>query len=227
MQTNLRFGAVKLFIAFILALPGVTLAAETAPSSTPAPPAASTSPTSASKSAVSEKSVAAAVPATSTARPTPPNKAAIRFGYVDMTRFASDSVPGKAIRDRLKGKTEKYQAAIVSKQKQLEKQKTALEAKITQLSPDQRAAKAKEFQKKVESFQKYVLNAEKEMRGLEEQLTLKLYQAVEKAAAAYGKEGGFAAIVIRKDLLYQDSRVEGVDVTSAIIERVNKENPKL
>jgi outer membrane protein len=227
MQTNLRFGAIKLFIAFTLALPGVTLAAETVPSSTPAPQAISTSPASASKSAVTEKSVPAAVPATSAAQPTPPNKPVIRFGYVDMTRFGSDSVPGKAIRDRLKGKSEKYQAAIVSKQKQLEKQKTALEAKIAQLSPDQRAAKAKEFQKKVESFQKYVLNAEKEMRGLEEQLTFKLYQAVEKVAAAYGKEGGFAAIVIRKDLLYQDSGVEGIDVTEAIIERVNKENLKL
>lgn len=231
MQTILRSGAIKLFIAFTLTLPGIALAGEPAPSTAPAAAStASTVSTPTPKTTATEKpptTAAQATPATPAVQPAPPVKPALRFGYVDMTRFGSDSIPGKAISARLKEKSGKFQATIVSKQKQLEKQKKAIEAKIAQLSPEQREAKAKEFQKKIEGFQKYVQNAEKEMRGLEEQLTLKLYQAVERATSAYGKESGLIAIAAKKDLLYLGSGIEGVDVTSAIIERINKEDLKL
>ncbi len=227
MQTNLRSGAIKLFIAFTLTLPGIALAAETTPAPASSAPAVSVSPAPASKSAATEKPATAAILAAPTAQPAQPGKPVIRFGFVNMSHIGTDSVPGKKISARLKEKSEKYQTTIISKQKQLEKQKKAIEAKIAQLSPVQKAAKAKEFQQKIEAFQKYVQSAEKEIRGLEEQLTLKLYQAVEKATTEYGKEGGFVAITARKDLLFLGSGVEGVDVTSAIIERINKEDLKL
>jgi outer membrane protein len=222
MQTNLRSGAIKLFIAFNLTLPGIALAAGPAPTATV--PAAATAASAVSKPAVSGQPASAAAPA---AQPAPHAKTVIRFGYLDMPRFGTDSVPGKAISARLKEKSEKYQATIVSKQKQLEKQKKAIEAKIAQLSPEQRAAKSKEFQKKIEGFQKYVQSAEKDMHNLEEQLTVKLFQAVQKAAAAYGKESGLVAVAAKKDILYLNNDVEGVDITSAIIERINKEKLKL
>ena len=229
MLTDLRSGAIKLFIAFTLTQPGIALAAEPAPA--PAPVAttstASPSPAPASKSVPAEKSSGAAIQALPTAQPAQPGKPVIRFGFVDMNRFATDSLPGKKISQRLKEKAEKYQAAIISKQKQLEKQKQAIEAKIAQFTPQQKATKAKEFQQKIEAFQKYDQSAEKELRGLEEQLTFKLYQAIEKASTEYGKEAGFAAITARKDLLFLGSGVEGVDVTSAITDRIDKEELKL
>ena len=230
MQTTLRSGAIKLLIAFTLTLPGIALASEPAPSTAPA--AASTTstvstPTPTPKPTTTEKPATTATQASPAVHPAPPATPALRFGYVDMNRFGSDSIPGKAISARLKEKSGKYQATIVSKQKQLEKQKKAIEAKIAQLSPEQRDAKAKEFQKKIEGFQKYVQSAEKEMRGLEQQLTIKLFEAVEKATTAYGKESGLIAITAKKDLLYLGSGIEAVDVTSAIIERINKENIKL
>ena len=228
MQTTLRSGAIKLLIAFTLTLPGIALAGEPAPSTAPA--AASTTSTVSTptpKTTTTEKPATTATQASPAVQPAPPAKPALRFGYVDMNRFGSDSIPGKAISARLKEKSGKYQATIVSKQKQLEKQKKAIEAKIAQLSPEQRDAKAKEFQKKIEGFQKYVQSAEKEMRSLEQQLTIKLIEAVEKATTAYGKESGLIAITAKKDLLYLGSGIEAVDVTSAIIERINKENLKL
>jgi outer membrane protein len=228
MQTTLRSGAIKLLIAFTLTLPGIALANEPAPSTAPA--AASTTSTVSTptpNTITTEKPATTATQASPAAQPAPPAKPALRFGYVDMNRFGSDSIPGKAISARLKEKSEKFQATIVSKQKQLEKQKKAIEAKIAQLSPEQRDAKAKEFQKKIEGFQKYVQSAEKEMRSLEQQLTIKLFEAVEKATTAYGKESGLIAITAKKELLYLGNGIEVVDVTSAIIERINKENIKL
>ena len=228
MQTTLRSGAIKLLIAFTLTLPGIAIANEPAPSTAPA--AASTTSTVSTptpKPTTTEKPATTATQASPAVHPAPPATPALRFGYVDISRFGSDSIPGKAISARLKEKSGKYQATIVSKQKQLEKQKKAIEAKIAQLSPEQRDAKAKEFQKKIEGFQKYVQSAEKEMRSLEQQLTIKLFEAVEKATTAYGKESGLIAITAKKDLLYLGNGVEAVDVTSVIIERINKENLKL
>jgi outer membrane protein len=228
MQTTLRSGAIKLFIAFTLTLPAIALANEPTPSATPAAaatPATATSP--APLAAAPEAAATTAGQATPAVQPASPTKAALRFGYVDMTRFGSDSIPGKAISTRLKEKSGKLQTSIVSRQKQLEKQKKEIEAKIAQLSPAQRQAKAKEFQKKVEDFQKYVQGAEKEMLELEKQLTIKLFQAVETAAAAYGKESGLIAIAAKNELLYLDIGIDPVDVTSAIIERINKQDLKL
>jgi outer membrane protein len=228
MQTTLRSGAIKLCFVFSLTFPAIALANEPAPAATQAvtaTPATASSP--APHITPPEAPATTATQATPAVQPTAPVKPALRFGYVDMTRFGSDSVPGKAISARLKEKSGKFKTSIVSRQKQLEKQKKEIEAKIAQLSPAQREAKAKEFQKKVEGFQKYVQGAEKEMLELEKQLTIKLFQAVETAAAAHGKESGLIAIAAKHELLYLDSGIEAVDVTSTIIERINKQDLKL
>jgi outer membrane protein len=145
----------------------------------------------------------------------------IRIGYVDMVKAATECTQGKAAVAEMKVKTDKYKGQIEAKQKQLEKQKTAIEAKIETMTPQQRAAKAKEFQKKVEEFQKYVQNAEKEMRAKEEDLSGKIFKALEKAAADYGKANGYAAVVAKKELLYVGTGIESKNLTEEIIKAVD------
>lgn len=155
----------------------------------------------------------AAVTATRPAAP-------VKIGYVDMTKVA-EYAPGKAALAGFKEQAKQYRSRIGARQKQLEKQKAAIEAKMESLSPQQRAAKAKEFQKKVEEFQKFVEGAEKEMRGKEAALSEKLFRAVEQAAGEYGKANGFAVIVIKKELLYVGSAVDAQDVTDEVMKQVS------
>ena len=150
----------------------------------------------------------------------------IRIGYADITRIGNESVPGKAAQARFKAKAEKYQAQIAAKQKQLEKQKAAIEAKLPSLLPEQRAAKAKEFEKKVEEYRKFVQNAEKELKPLEEELARSLFGVIEKVVSDYGKANGYAAIVVKKELLYQGSGVSTQDVTDDILKLVNEKGAK-
>lgn len=154
--------------------------------------------------------------------PKPAAAAVVRIGYVEMTRFGTDSVPGKEMRARLKAHSDKLRARIVARQKRLEKEKAAIEKEIGTLSPAQREAKAKAFQKHVEEFQKYVQDSEKEMQKMEEGLARQLYGIVEKAANAYGAETGLSAIVVKKELLYLASGVDVVNVTGKVLERVNR-----
>ncbi len=150
----------------------------------------------------------------------------LRIGYLDITRIGNESSPGKAAQGRLKAKAEKYQSQIAAKQKQLEKQKAAIEAKLPSMLPEQRAAKAREFEKKVEEYRKFVQNAEKEMKPLEEELTRSLVGMIEKVASDYGKANGYAAIVVKKELLYQGSVVAVQDVTEDILKLVNEQGEK-
>lgn len=151
--------------------------------------------------------------------PAPPKKVemAVRIGLVDMAKIASDSAPGKAVSSAIKAKTDKYRSQITAKEKQLEKQKKTIEAQIATLSPPQREAKAKDFQKKMEEYRKLVIKADKDVRAQQEKLLNDLYKSIEKASGDYGKATGFAAVVMKKDLLFSGESVEVKDVTDEII----------
>jgi outer membrane protein len=192
-----------------------TLAAEPATTSEPTTAFIATSTTPETKPAVAENAVspASVLPATADQK--------IKVGFVDMTKIASDSSPGKAAYAEVKAKTEKYQKQIKAKEKQLQKQKAAIEAQMPSLTPSQRSTKANEFQKKLESFQKFLVKAEKDVRTREAELLKELYLSVEKAAGDYGKANGYAAITMQKDLLFIGSTVDSQDLTAEIIKQLD------
>lgn len=141
----------------------------------------------------------------------------IKVGFVDMAKIASDSAPGKAAYAEIKAKTAKYQKQIKSKERQLQKQKAAIESQMPSLTPSQRSKKAQDFQKKVESFQKFLQKADKDVRTSEAELLQELYKAVVKAANDYGTANGYAAIVMKKELLFAGNTVAIQDLTEEMI----------
>lgn len=145
-----------------------------------------------------------------------------RIGYVDIARIGTDSERGKALKKLLAARKDKLQVKIDAKKKQIEKSKTSIEAKIASMSPQQREAKSKEFQKKVEEFQKLAQTSEEELFTLQDKESRALYEAVERAAVIHGKANGFAAIVVKKELLYVGNAVDAQDVTDALIKELNQ-----
>ncbi|MRR08454.1 MAG: OmpH family outer membrane protein, partial [Deltaproteobacteria bacterium] len=144
----------------------------------------------------------------------------VKIGYVDISKIAGDSAPGKAANAKLKEKTEKYRSQIAARQKKLESMKKDIEAQLPALTPQQRQAKVKELEKKVGEYQKFVQDAEKEMRKMENELSESMLKAIQKAADEYGKANGFAAIVPKRDLLYLGEKVDVVDVTEEIVKGI-------
>jgi len=149
------------------------------------------------------------------------NEQSIKIGTIDMAKIAGDSSSGKAVYAEVKAKMEKYQKQIKAKETQLKKEKSSIEAQMPTLAPIQRAAKAKEFQKKLESFQTFIQKAEKDVRSREAELLKKLYESVAKSADGYGKANGFAAIVINKELIFTGSTVEIQELTAEIIKLID------
>lgn len=149
-----------------------------------------------------------------------------RIGYVDMARIGTESERGKALKSLLTEKKDKLQKKVDGKKKVIEKLKTSIEAKIATMTPQQREAKSKEFQKKVEEFQKFARASEEELGALQEKETKAFYEAIEQAAMAHGKTNGFAVIVIKKELLYVGSSVDAQDVTDALIKALDQADRK-
>ena len=149
-----------------------------------------------------------------------------RIGYVNIARIGTESERSRALKTLLTSRKDKLQGKIDGKKKQIEKLKTSIEAKIATMTPQQREAKSKEFQKKLEEFQKFAQASEDEFIALQEKETRALYEAIEQAAVEHGKANGFAAIVVKKELLYIGSSVDAQDVTDALIKALNQTGQK-
>ncbi len=150
----------------------------------------------------------------------------VKIGYVDLARFGTETEAGKSARDKVRKKSERLENQVDARQKQLEKQKAALQVKLPSLPPKEQEAKAKEFEKKVDEHRKFLQNAEKEMKGYEAEVSRQLYQDIEEAATAFGKANGYSAVVVKRELLYVGSNVEGEDVTAGVMKLMNARKDK-
>lgn len=201
----------RTLIACFFAVPSLVFAADGAPEVKPVAPPQATESTPAEPGF--KPGPAAAVQAA-------------RIGYVDIARIGTESERGKALKNLLTARKEKLQGKIDGKKKQIEKLKASIEAKIATMTPQQREARSKEFQKKLEEFQKFAQASEEELLTLQEKETRTLFEAIEQAAIVHGKANGFAAIVIKKELLYVGSSVDAQDVTDALIKTLNQTGQK-
>jgi len=185
-----------------LSLPIIS-AAETAPLPVPA---ATMSPASAEQKAIS---------------PAPVEKR-FRVGYVDLMKIAEQSDAGKVAKTHFEAKADRYKAQLDTKQKLLEKQKATLEAKLPTYTPEQRAAKIKEYEKKVDELRKMLQKADKEMRPMQEELVREVYGKIEKAAREYGAANGFSVILEKRELLYLGKEVDAEDLTESLLKELDK-----
>lgn len=199
----------RILIACFFALPSFVFAADTVPEVKPSTPPQTT----------------VSIPTGQEQKPVE-TAPAVRVGFVDIARIGTESERGKALKTLLTTRKDKFQEQINGKKKQVEKLKSSVEAKIATMTPKQREAKSKEFQKKVEDLQKFAQTAEEELMSLQEKESKALFEAIGQAAMVHGKANGFAAIVIKKELLYVGSSVDTPDVTDAIITALNQGDRK-
>lgn len=146
----------------------------------------------------------------------------LKVGYADMAKIAEKSDVGKTAKAHFEARADKLKAQINTKQKLLEKQKATLEAKLPGYTPEQRAAKIKEYDKKVDELRKMLQKADKELKPMQEELLKDIYGKIEKVAAEYGAANGFSIILVKNDLLYIGKNVDVQDVTEPLIKQLAK-----
>lgn len=186
-------------------------------------PAVSAAPAPAQPSPVASTPAPAPLPA---AKESKQPAAKARIGVVDINKVSTESALGKSAQAEIKSLQAKLQKQIETKRRQLDKFKADVERKLPTMSPAQREAKSKEFQKKVEEFQKFGMKAEDEMKAAQEKLTKGLFGAIEEAATALGKAKGLAAVTINRELLYLGVDVEPLDVSGEVVKSMDEKGKK-
>jgi outer membrane protein len=149
-----------------------------------------------------------------------------RIGVVDINKVSVESAMGKAAQSQIKSQQSKLQKQIEAKRKQLDAFKADTERQFPTLSPQQREAKSKEFQKKIEAFQKFGMGAEKDLITSQQKLNKGLFEAIEKAAEELGKAKGLSALVIKRELLYLGAGVESIDMTADLVTLLDEKGAK-
>ncbi|MCE1225365.1 MAG: OmpH family outer membrane protein [Geobacteraceae bacterium] len=219
MQKSIRTALVSCFllVAALTAQAADQPAAPATPSAAPAPAAVTAQP------ALKPAPGLSLLP---TAKEEAKPVATTKIGVVDINKVSTETAMGKAAQAQIKAHQSKLQKQVEAKRKQLDKFKADTERQLPSLSPQQREAKSKEFQKKIEEFQKFGMKAEKELMENQQKLTKALFEAIGKAADEQGKAKGLAAVATNRDLLYLSSTVAMVDITGDVIKSLDEKGAK-
>lgn len=151
----------------------------------------------------------------------PPPLKQVLIGVVDILRIGTESKVGKAEKKRFEARGEKLKGEIEARGKKLEKEKKALEEKLPSLPPDQRQARIKEFEKKLDSYRKMVEKAQAEMEPLQKEINDRIFSLVEKGAAKVAAEKGLSVVIPKRDILFRSPDSTLVDVTEEMLEAVD------
>ena len=132
----------KRFVLSLLCASALFASVTTSPHAAEQPPAAVTNTESPQLTLLP-----ASQPAVTTDTPTPTTAT---LGLVDINRISAQTRLGKTAQTKIKEQQSKLQKQVDTKKRLLEKLKGDIERQLPTLTPPQREAKAKEFQKKVE-----------------------------------------------------------------------------
>ncbi len=158
--------------------------------------------------------------------PADAGKTDVKIGSVDFRKVAMESDAGQKAAALLKEMSDKYQAKLNAKAKELEKMKKSLEEKARSLPPAKLQAKEKELQKKFKDYQEFGRNAELELQKKEADLTNQIGEKMLKLVREYGSKNGYVAILRKDAMMYNDAKYEPKDLTDEVLKLVNGADPK-
>jgi len=140
------------------------------------------------------------------------------LGYVDLHRALLESKAGKKNKAELDKLIKERKAAIAQEEGKLQAMQQAFQKDQLLMTPQQKQDKQKEFQTRVEAYQKMVKAAEQEVNSKDNEYTAKSLADIRAIVAAIAKERKLTMIFGTSEagLLYADP---GLDLTQQVIQR--------
>ena len=149
----------------------------------------------------------------------------LKMGYVDMRAVLTESKSGKAHRAELESYIKDKQAALRKEEDKLNAMKQSLEKEQLTLSDKQKQEKQRDFQAKVQAFQKMAGEADQELRKKDADYTNKAVEDIRKIIADLAKSEKISIVLAKTDVtvLYAD---EGMDLTQKVIDKFDAQSAK-
>jgi len=151
----------------------------------------------------------------------PAAHAQVKLGVVDVQRVIDESNRGKEARALLQKRFDEEKANLDKKGKEIELFKEDLEKQGLALTPEKRAEKDDELQRRITEFGRLKKDKQDEFNKQQMAILREVMGAVMKVIQAYGEEQGYTAILdgTQGPVLFAG---KGVDLTPQIVERFNQ-----
>lgn len=145
-----------------------------------------------------------------------PVLADVKIGYVDVRAVLTESKAGKQHRADLEKYIKDKQAVIKKEEEKLNSLKQAFEKDALTLSDAQKQQKQREFQEKVQAFQKMAQDADRELRQKDTEFTNQSIEAIRAIVAEVAREEKMNLVIGRGEVLYADG---GMDLTAKVTQK--------
>lgn len=142
----------------------------------------------------------------------------IKIGFVDVQRAINESQAGKRAKERFQAQVKKAEADLMKEKLELERLKGEFDKKSPLIKEDERRNVEVDLQKRVVNYQRSMGDLQQELRNKEGEMTGDILKELEKIIIEVGKAEKFTLILERSQILYSD---QGIDITNKVIEVYN------
>ena len=146
----------------------------------------------------------------------------LKLAFVDLQRALVESAAGKNAMKTMESKMEEIKTEIQAKKAEIERlESDARKSESTVFQPEYKADLEMQLQKKARDYQRFVKDAEDEMRVKEAEMTAKIGRELSEIVEEIGKEGEYTLIFDKNfsGLLYA---AEAIELTNELIRRYNE-----
>jgi len=141
-----------------------------------------------------------------------------KLGVVDLQRALNEVEEGATAKKNLKKEFDEKQKQLDAKQNELKKLKDELDAQMTMMTPEKKAERVADLQKKLLEVQQLYMGLQQDLTKREGEATAQIFQKMGVILSQMGEEQGFFAIVEKTAVPYFRP---SLDVTNELIRRYN------
>ena len=147
-----------------------------------------------------------------------------KVAYLDMTFVLNNSKAGKGAQDFLQKSFKENQKIFLDEENSLKKEESDLLAQKTILSKEEYEKKSNILRKKVIDYQSQRRTSLEKITTQRAEARQKLIEKLDPILKTYIEENDISMIIDRKNVLMGNTNL---DITSIIVEKLNKEFPSL
>ena len=153
----------------------------------------------------------------------PAARADDKLGVVDLQRALNEVEEGASAKKALKTEFDNKQKTLDAKQNELKKLKDELDAQSTMMTPEKKAERVADLQKKLLEVQQLYMSLQQDLSKREGEATAAIFQKMGVILGQMGAEQGFSAIVEKTAVPFFKP---SLDVTNELIRRYNDAHGK-
>jgi outer membrane protein len=139
-----------------------------------------------------------------------------KIGVVDLQRALNEVEEGASAKKALKKEFDAKQKQLDAKQNDLKKLKEDLDAQVTMMTPEKKAERVADLQKKLLEVQQLYMSLQQDLSKREQEATAGIFQKMGVILGQMGEEQGYFAIVEKTAVPYFRP---SLDVTNELIRR--------